>query len=158
LAVACLLGAAIVVGCATGAETGSQPASGAHSGAPTRTEIGLAQADLGKTLYAENCSSCHGDHGEGGVTTRGKVPPVVGPTALPFYPPPGARYRKQQFGTARDLYDFVKATMPPGMGGTLADQDYLDIVAFALMANGVDLSRRAITLDALAGLAVRGRR
>ena len=44
------------------------------------------------------------------------------------------------------------------MEGTLSDQDYLAIVAFDLKANGVDLSRRAITLDALAGLAVRGNR
>jgi cytochrome c len=146
---------AIVAGCATGYENGAATTSPRASS--TRAEIGLAQADLGKNLYAENCASCHGDSGEGGVTNRGTVPPVVGPTALPLAPPPGARYRKQQLRTARDLFDFVKATMPPGMGETLPDQDYLAITAFLLKANGADLTGHAVTTDGLAGLPVHAR-
>ena len=42
--------------------------------------------------------------------------------------------------------------MPPGMGGSLPDQEYLDIVAFALKANGVDLSGKSITPDTLSAL------
>jgi hypothetical protein len=35
-----------------------------------------------------------------------------------------------------EKFEKVKATMPPGKGGSLADQEYLDIVAFILNFNG----------------------
>ena len=35
------------------------------------------------------------------------------------------------------------------MGGSLEDQEYLEIVVFAVRANGVDLSGKSITPDSL---------
>src|SRR3954465_8038370 len=67
------------------------------------------QATVGANLYGENCAVCHGAQGEGG----GKAPPVVGKNALPLDPSPQARYRKSQFRTAADVFQFVKTSMPP---------------------------------------------
>lgn len=141
------LGGALAIGCESGG--GSPPPATAASTAPTGAATGLAQADRGGKLYVENCAKCHGDAGQGTESEKGKAPPIVGAAALPLDPPPGAKGRKGQFRTARDVYDFVKANMPPGMGDTLPAQDYLDIIAFDLKANGVDLSGKSITPDTL---------
>ena len=141
----------LLAGCATGYENGSGPAKPEGPGA---APLEIAQAGRGEKLYVENCASCHGDLGEGSITSRGRIPPVIGPAALPLEPPPGAKYRKQPFRNARDLYDFVKTNMPPGMGNSLSEQEYLEIVVFDLKANGVDLSGKSITPDTLAVIGV----
>lgn len=106
----------------------SQPASGA----PTFS----AQVAEGQKLYADNCASCHGSGGEGG-----KAPRVVGVSqgALPLDPPATAKYRKGQFKTAADVAAFVVKAMPPGQAGKLTEEQYWNILAFDLKANGVDL-------------------
>ena len=38
--------------------------------------------------------------------------------------------------TTSDLFDYIKAGMPPGGGGSLSDEDYLGIVAYILQVNG----------------------
>jgi polar amino acid transport system substrate-binding protein len=138
------VGAALAIGCATGNE--GNPVGAESVGAAGSA---VAQAERGGKLYGENCAKCHGDQGQGTASEKGKAPPVVGASALPLDPPPGAKYRKGQFHTARDVYDFVKANMPPGMGDTLPVQEYLDIMAFDLKANGVDLTGKTITPESL---------
>ena len=150
LAGAALTTVALAIGCESGGGPPPPPATVASAGGPGADV--LAQADRGGKLYAENCARCHGASGQGTASEKGKIPPVVGPTALPLYPPPGTRYRKGQFRTASDVYEFVKANMPPGMGDTLPAQDYLDIMAFDLKANGVDLTGKSITPDGLAAI------
>jgi cytochrome c len=146
----------LLAGCATGYENGSTPARPDGPGPKTiEPQAGIVQAGRGEKLYAENCASCHGDLGEGSVTSRGRIPGVVGPAALPLEPPPGAKYRKQPFRTARDVYEFVKTSMPPGMGGSLSDQEYLEIVVFDLKANNIDLAGQTITPDGLSYIGLR---
>jgi cytochrome c len=86
----------------------------------------------GATLYGDKCARCHGDKGQG---DRG--PAVVGQNALPLDPPSGAKVRHSQFHNAKDVFDFVKASMPPDHGGSLSDDEYWAILAFDLKANGV---------------------
>jgi cytochrome c len=146
-----LLGIALGISCATGSESGSPPPATAAAASPSAATA-LAQADRGEKLYVENCAQCHGNAGQGTQSEKGRVPPVVGPTALPLDPPAGAKYRKGQFRTARDVYEFVRENMPPGMGNTLPVEDYLDIIAFDLKANGVDLNGKSITSDTAAAI------
>jgi mono/diheme cytochrome c family protein len=94
-----------------------------------------AQATAGGPLYGQFCAKCHGDAGQG----TEQAPAVVGANALPLAPPAAAKYRKTQFHTAKDVFDFVGANMPPKGPKPTLDQ-YLDILAFDLKANGVDLS------------------
>jgi mono/diheme cytochrome c family protein len=130
----------LAIGCAHGS-------GGDTSAAMAPPADAKAQAAQGGTLYAAHCAKCHGDSGQG-VPDQG--PPVVGKDALPLDPPPAAKYRKAAFHTARDVYDFVKTNMPAKAPGSLSQDQYLAIVAFDLMANGVDLAGKpAFTPDSL---------
>jgi cytochrome c len=101
---------------------------------------GETQAAQGAKLYAKYCAKCHGKSGEG---TK-KAPPVVGKEALPLDPPAGAKVRKTQFHTAQDVYDFISTKMPANKAGSLKPEDYWDILAFDLKANGVDVSKMKV--------------
>jgi cytochrome c len=94
------------------------------------------QASRGKELFAANCAGCHGASGEGTL----KAPRLVGLAqgALPLEPRPGAR-RKREFKTVLDVAEFASKYMPVNAPGSLPTQDYWDILAFDLKANGIDL-------------------
>ena len=100
---------------------------------------GEQQAAEGAKLYAKHCAKCHGDAGQGK-----KGPPLVGKDALPLDPRPTAKLRKTQFHTAEDVAEFVAKNMPPKKGGSLTTDQYYDILAFDLKANGVDVSGKKI--------------
>jgi hypothetical protein len=95
-----------------------------------------AQATRGQALYGQNCAACHGASGEG----TGLGPALVGPEALPQQPPPERQVRTTEFRTAADIYAFTSQYMPADRPGALPQQTYLDILGFALMANGLALT------------------
>ena len=99
-----------------------------------------AQVAQGEKLFAKHCAKCHGKSGEGGK----KAPPVVGKEALPLDPPPGAKIRKSQFHTAQDVAEFVSTKMPANKPGSLKPDEYYEILAFDLKANGVDLGDKKL--------------
>lgn len=131
----------------------AEPASPSSAGGPTpapatapATSPTTAHAAVdeqvaaGAKLYVAHCAGCHGDSGEGNA----KAPAVVGKNALPLDPQPPSQARKAKFRTALDVFQFVKATMPPKTPGSLTDEQYAAIMAFDLKANGVDLGGRKI--------------
>lgn len=93
-----------------------------------------SMVEQGAALFASECAHCHGASGEG--TDRG--PAVVGDGVLPLDPPAGAE-RDVQFRTALDVFNWVKVAMPGDDPGSLSDEEYLAVMAFALTANGVKL-------------------
>src|SRR5262245_5941579 len=139
----------LAAACGGSAETGGsnveEPA--AAPAEPTPAPAASDTIARGGELYAANCAGCHGDAGQGSA----KAPPVVGKEALPLEPRPGSK-RGVKFKTALDVFNFVKANMPPNKGGSLTDDEYLAIMAFDLKANGVDLSGK--TLDAATAQAI----
>lgn len=76
------------------------------------------QADLGRSLYAAQCSQCHGTDLAGAGAT-----PLNAETM-------------QNFGTAGGLFDMVTTAMPPQAPGELAEEQYLAIMAYILLYNG----------------------
>ncbi len=119
------------------------------------------QADLGAQVYYQVCMVCHGDRGqgltaewrgvldpedqncwqsgchhtrrpEGGFIFPKVVPPVVGPDVLTHYP------------TALQLHDFIQARMPWQARGSRSDEEYWQLTAFLLRANGVDPGPEAL--------------
>lgn len=127
----------LAAACATSNE-GSPAAASSPTPAAPATSF-QAQVAEGQKLYEAHCADCHGDNGEGGT----KAPPVVGLAkgALPLDPPADRKYRKNRFVTVADVADFVVPNMPPGKGGSLPADQYWDILAFDLHANGVDLQQ-----------------
>jgi cytochrome c len=98
------------------------------------------QASSGKDLYVQHCAACHGSGGEGGPVPGqfGKLagmnaPRLVGPGFLPGMKNVG------------QVYDFAKKKMPGNKPGSLKSNEYLDIISFALQANGVQADGKALT-------------
>ncbi len=113
----------------------------------------------GAQLFRQNCASCHGQRGEGA-----SAPAILGIGALPEYPrardvshsqivsdqelmqaqaltrPPGASWR-DPFRTANDLFTFVSKHMPLPKEkiGSLASDEYWDVVTFMLIVQGVPI-------------------
>ena len=76
---------------------------------------------LGGRLYAGQCAECHGPDLDGM-----EAPPLRGVEFLTGW---AGR-------TTDELFAYVRDEMPPGLGGSLSAQDYLNLVADLLDANG----------------------
>jgi thiosulfate dehydrogenase len=87
--------------------------------------------ERGRTIYAAQCASCHGAHGQGMKDQAGDYifPPLWGDESLNIGAGLARTYKAAQF---------VKYTMPPAMhleaplgaGGVLSDQDAVDVAEF----------------------------
>jgi thiosulfate dehydrogenase len=77
----------------------------------------------GKVLFAEKCASCHGADGQGQKTAEGtySFPPLWGQQSFNI----GAGMARMYTAAA-----FVRHNMPLGQGGTLSEQDALDVAAY----------------------------
>ena len=95
-----------------------------------------AQAASGRTAYGRSCASCHG------ATLRGAAhgPELTGRGFL----------NNWGSSTAAELLDYVRVEMPPGLGGSLTGNTYLNIVAYLLQENGHAAGTAALTADAAA--------
>jgi mono/diheme cytochrome c family protein len=130
---------AAVLGCAAALALAGCGGAGAQSEPSFESSAPITASDqvvLGQQLYGKYCASCHGAQGQGD-----KAPALVGASALPLQPPPGAKSRTGAFKTAADVFHFVKTTMPGNAPGSLTDEQYAAILAFALKANGIAPSK-----------------
>ena len=124
---------AAVFAAACGAAKSDQPQ---HPSATHEThQANVGEVSEGAALYTTNCAGCHGAAGKGTAV----VPAVVGENALPLSPGPKLQVRKTEFRTAKDVFDFIRTTMPANKPGSLSDDTYYAILAFNLKLNGVDL-------------------
>jgi mono/diheme cytochrome c family protein len=115
-----LSGAIVLVGMAA---AGAGQVTGASDPAAAGATAGLSQADqiaAGTEVFQQICSKCHGDNGQGGD----------GPTLI------GAGNAVADYRNARRLFDFVSSSMPDDAPGSLATQQYYDVIAFLLSSNG----------------------
>jgi polyvinyl alcohol dehydrogenase (cytochrome) len=92
------------------------------------------QADRGKALYIQNCSTgCHNPN----LTGSGPTPSLAGPDFL-------ARWS----GLGIDeLFKRIRTTMPKTKPGSLPDDDYLTITAYLLSANGFAAGAQPLAND-----------
>ena len=92
----------------------------------------LAQARRG-ALKSGLCTSCHGDSFEG---LQG--PELAGP----------AFAEKWDGRTVGDLFDLMRLTMPDDAPGSLAREEYADLVAYILAVNKYPSGKTEIGIDA----------
>ncbi len=84
-----------------------------------------AQAERGQALYAEHCSSCHGDFLDGdGASGR-----IVALSDAAFAD-------NWESASLNDLFAKIAKTMPRDAPGTLRSAETLDLIAFLLKFNG----------------------
>jgi len=107
-----------------------------------------AQATQGAQVYALQCARCHQPEGQGkaGVWKGLTAPELIGPDALPPAPRSYQQIRRQPFETAGDLFDFVSVAMPADQPASLAPDEYWNVIARLLAANGV--AADGVRLDA----------
>jgi thiosulfate dehydrogenase len=89
----------------------------------------------GARVYAQKCALCHGNEGEGTYAPAGEMvyPPLWGPQSFNI----GAGMARLKTAAA-----FVKANMPLGQGGSLGDQEALDVAAFFTRQPRPDFARK----------------
>jgi alcohol dehydrogenase (cytochrome c) len=103
-----------------------------------------AQAEAGKTAYAQNCASCHGANVDDGEF----APPLRGADFL----------RKYSGKPATELFNFTTSKMPPGNPGGIPRNVYAEILAFVLQQNGLPTGNKEFPSDpgALASIEIPG--
>jgi mono/diheme cytochrome c family protein len=92
-------------------------ATGGDNGGGTANAGGgvtAGDASKGASVFADACSTCHGDQGEGSK----KTPAVVGAGSL------------KKFDSDTALFEYLKKEMPKDDPGSLSDQEYTDVIAW----------------------------
>ena len=78
-----------------------------------------ANKETGAKIYAVECMACHGADGAGNAAAN--FPPLWGPKSF-----------NDGAGMNTKMAAFVKANMPLGRGGSLSDQEAVDVSAYVL--------------------------
>ncbi len=103
------------------------------SGAAAQSADGVytaAQAAAGRAVYEQACARCHQSNLQGSF----EAPPLAGESFLRFWGDLGPR----------DLYERTRSSMPPDED-PLADEAYVDVVAYLLQANGAPAGDAPLT-------------
>ncbi|WP_310498046.1 cytochrome c [Sandarakinorhabdus sp.] len=95
------------------------------------------QAARGDGVYQQACGACHG----AALGGTGEAPPLIGGEFISHW----------DTMTVGDLYDRVRTTMPQNNPQSLTREQYADVLAYLLKANGfpegaVPLDRRSEVL------------
>src|SRR5262245_31343636 len=102
--------------------------------APDELSYTTAQAERGRSVYAEQCASCHGQNLDDGAF----APSLTG---LEFR----TKWGQQ---SAEPLFTYTATRMPPNQPGSLGDARYTDLMAFILQQNGSPTGSRELLTDA----------
>lgn len=124
--------------------------------APPPTVYPPTQADQGAQVYYLVCMACHGDRGQGLTEEwRGALDPPDQncwqskchasnhppegfklPEYIPAVVSPGTVYR---FANAQEMLDYIQAEMPWQAPGILTTEEYWQLTAYLVRANGIDV-------------------
>ena len=91
-----------------------------------------AQAESGKQKFLENCAQCHG--------------PTLAGRAGPALKGPNFASVKAKFHVS-DIFTILSQNMPATEPGSLAHQDYVEIMAFLLQQNGYPDGNTPLTFE-----------
>ena len=110
----------------------------------TGLPAGQGTAASGAQLYQQQCASCHGRQGEGGIAN-----PLVGtePAGIPPFGPEYESWRGGRDDTpmtignywpyATTLFDYIRRAMPTPQPGSLSADEVYGLTAWLLAANGI---------------------
>jgi S-disulfanyl-L-cysteine oxidoreductase SoxD len=92
---------------------------------------GSGTVEHGKEVFAENCSACHGENGQGGIKDR----LVGGQGSLASDNP--IKTVGSFWPYATTLFDYIHRAMPYQAPGSLSVDDYYALTAYLLDLNGI---------------------
>ena len=124
---------AVALALAVGGRAAQQPAASPQGPA----SITAAQVAAGRDAYQARCASCHLPD----LAGRNEASPLAGRAFM-------AAWRER---TTKELFDYIRASMPPG-GATLGADEYLAITAFILRSNGAATGTSALTATTAVGI------
>jgi S-disulfanyl-L-cysteine oxidoreductase SoxD len=101
-----------------------------------------AQAKNGERVYAEHCAGCHGLKLEG----KGNIPALSGRDFLQRCDDNGH--------TVDDILFIMRSFMPYNEPGKLSKQQYAEIMAYLLKANGLAAGTKVLSATAQANIAL----
>jgi len=104
-------------------------AAGAAAASGRSLQEGLYSADQakqGKVEYTASCAGCHLADLSGTLSGDGGAPPLRGEPFIAFI---GA-------WNARQLFDYIRTTMPADDPSALTNTQYLDVMAYLFQVNG----------------------
>lgn len=119
--------AAYAGGLATSARAAG-PAKTANDGVYT-----AEQAARGKTAYGQACANCHMDD----LSGSGQAPPLAGDVFLQTW----------EGRTLAELLEITRTTMPMNQPDSMSPQEYIDMVAFMVQANGFPAGKDELKND-----------
>jgi mono/diheme cytochrome c family protein len=135
LVVAALALLVIVAACSPSAAPTAVPPTAAPPAAATAAPAGATAgqlAQLGKTVYDRDCSVCHNSG-----------------------PGPAVSVWMQTFPDAQQLFNYASQNMPKGAGGSLKPEEYLEVVAWALVDQNVVSADTVLDMGTLASIATK---
>lgn len=92
---------------------------------------GSGTATAGKQIFADNCSGCHGDQGQGGIKDR-----LVGGQGTLASDHP-IKTVGSYWPYATTLFDYIHRAMPYQAPGSLSNHEYYALTAYILNLNGI---------------------
>ena len=107
---------------------------------------GSGSVNHGREVFAQQCASCHGDNGEGGLGDRlvggqgtiGTAKPIR--TVGSFWP------------YAPTLFDYIRRAMPQNAPQSLSDEDVYAVSAYVLNLNGLVAADATLDAKSLAAI------
>ena len=107
---------------------------------------GSGSVSHGREVFAQQCASCHGDNGEGGLGDRlvggqgtiGTAKPIR--TVGSFWP------------YAPTLFDYIRRAMPQNAPQSLSDEDVYAVSAYVLNLNGLVAADATLDAKSLAAI------
>jgi mono/diheme cytochrome c family protein len=105
---------------------------------PTATtgETAAQLAEAGFRVFQERCGDCHGMIGEGGPATA-----IIGQASY-----------VAAYGTAKDLLNYISATMPLDPQRTLSPSQCLQVTVYILLQNNYVAATTVINDSVLSGI------
>ncbi len=92
------------------------------------------EADAGRAVYLAHCASCH----QTDLAGSNEAPELAGSNFI----------RAWSARTTAELLTLIRTTMPPADRGNLGSENYLNLVAFLLSANGARAGNQPLTANA----------
>jgi S-disulfanyl-L-cysteine oxidoreductase SoxD len=107
---------------------------------------GNGTVERGRVVFAEQCASCHGDKGQGGVGDR-----LVGGEGTLASPKP-IKTVGSYWPYAPTLFDYIRRAMPMNAPQSLSDADVYAVSAYVLHLNGLLPADAALDAKSLSAI------